>query len=263
MKLIQLLNTIALVGVFPCVAQTVSPTITTQPHSQFVRVGDFTLFQVAATGTDPLSYQWRKNNIAVTNDGRIFGAQDSDLGFFTVHSSDAGTYSVVISNSAGIITSSNAVLTVIAPPTVMTQPANITRSIGGVASLTVETDGSSPFSYQWQLNDVNVAGATSSKFIFTNASPAQAGKYRCLISNIVGATNTTSATLTLIGINNYAGFTIVGPPGAAYRIDYSNDLQNPTNWIALTNIGLPSSPYIFVDVTSPGQPRRTYRAIPQ
>jgi hypothetical protein len=62
-------------------------------------------------------------------------------------------------------------------------------------------------------------------------------------------------------INMYAGLTISAPVGSTNQIQYVNDLNNP-NWIPLTNLVLPSNPYIFIDYGSPSQSHRFYRDVP-
>jgi acid phosphatase len=84
-----------------------APTITTQPASQTVTVGQTATFTVAATGTAPLSYQWRKNGTAIS------GATSSSYTTLATTSSDNGAqFTVVVSNSAGSATSNTATLTV-------------------------------------------------------------------------------------------------------------------------------------------------------
>lgn len=83
-----------------------SPAITTQPQSQIVTAGANVTFSVSATGTPAPTYQWRKNG---TN---ISGATQSSYTLTNVNSGHAGTYSVVVSNTYGSVTSSNVTLTV-------------------------------------------------------------------------------------------------------------------------------------------------------
>ncbi|HEY8995439.1 MAG TPA: right-handed parallel beta-helix repeat-containing protein, partial [Lacunisphaera sp.] len=75
------------------------PAITTQPTSRTVSVGASTTFTVAATGTAPLSYQWRRNGTAIS------GATSASYTISSVQTSHAGGYSVVATNSAGSATS--------------------------------------------------------------------------------------------------------------------------------------------------------------
>ena len=88
-------------------ATTVAPTITTQPASQTVTAGQTATFTVAASGTAPLSYQWRKNGVAIS------GATSSNYTTPPTTTSDSGSaFTVVVTNTAGTVTSSTATLTV-------------------------------------------------------------------------------------------------------------------------------------------------------
>lgn len=82
------------------------PSITSQPQSQAADVCSSATFSVAANGSDSLSYEWRK-------DGTIIGAADEpELTLAAILPGDAGSYSVIVGNAAGEVTSSTAVLTV-------------------------------------------------------------------------------------------------------------------------------------------------------
>lgn len=87
-------------------SQNEAPAIVNQPQSQTVTAGQNVRFSVSATGTAPLSYQWRFNG------KNIPGARTSALALNDVKTNDAGRYSVVVSNTAGSLASSDAVLTV-------------------------------------------------------------------------------------------------------------------------------------------------------
>ena len=90
----------------------VAPAITTQPVSQTVTQGMIATFSVTATGSAPLSYQWRFGQTNLT------GRTSQTLTISNAQPTAAGTYSVVVSNVGGLATSSNALLTVVAlqPP---------------------------------------------------------------------------------------------------------------------------------------------------
>jgi hypothetical protein len=92
-------------------AAVVPPTIFTQPTDQTVVVGGSTTFSVGASGTAPLSYQWRFNG------GALLGQTGTSLLLTNVQLAQEGNYSVVVTNQAGSVISSNAVLTVLAPST--------------------------------------------------------------------------------------------------------------------------------------------------
>jgi hypothetical protein len=83
--------------------------ITTQPQSQGVAVGSNATFMVAAAGTAPLSYQWRFNGASIA------GGTNTIYTLTNAQLSNAGSYSAVVTNIAGSVTSVNALLTVTQP----------------------------------------------------------------------------------------------------------------------------------------------------
>ena len=88
-------------------AAAVAPSITTQPVSQTVTVGQTATFSVVAAGTAPLSYQWQKSG------ANISGAISSSYTTPATVSTDSGaTFGVVVTNSVTSITSTSATLTV-------------------------------------------------------------------------------------------------------------------------------------------------------
>lgn len=87
----------------------VAPMITTQPQSQTVAAGANVSFTVVATGTAPLTYQWRLNG------NNLAGATAATLTLSNVLVAQAGPYTVAVSNSAGGVISAVAQLTVNAP----------------------------------------------------------------------------------------------------------------------------------------------------
>ncbi len=83
-----------------------APTITTQPAaSQIICLGTSVTFSLTATGTPAPTYQWKKGEI------NISGATGSSYTIASVSAADAATYTVLVSNNCGSVTSSNAVLT--------------------------------------------------------------------------------------------------------------------------------------------------------
>jgi hypothetical protein len=100
--------------------QTFPPSITSQPQSTNAYVGSVVSFRVGASGTAPLSYQWRKNGVALPVVGTV-----NALTLLSAQLSDAGTYSVVVTNQYGAVTSAPAVLTVRVPPPCDPPPAGL------------------------------------------------------------------------------------------------------------------------------------------
>src|SRR5205085_12409204 len=126
------------------------PTITSQPRGVTVAVGQKATFTVVATGTAPLTYRWKKNGETIE------GATSASYTTPAVEASDNGAaFYVVVRDSAGRVVSKTATLTVSAgavAPTITTQPANQTVTVGQTAAFNVVATGTAPLSYQWQKN---------------------------------------------------------------------------------------------------------------
>ncbi|HEY5745435.1 MAG TPA: PQQ-dependent sugar dehydrogenase [Chryseolinea sp.] len=82
-------------------------------------------------------------------------------------------------------------------PFITTQPASATIPTGQSITLSVKALGSTPFTYQWQKNGVDISGAKSATYTITNAIEANSGKYRVIVSNSAGSTPSNEATLTV------------------------------------------------------------------
>jgi hypothetical protein len=100
----------------------VAPILLTQPAGGNFKPGSKIQFSIQAIGSLPLSYQWRLDGTALTNGGRISGATMATLTISNEEIYDAGSYSVVVSNTNGVITSSNAILAIQAPGVTITSP---------------------------------------------------------------------------------------------------------------------------------------------
>ena len=172
------------------------PSITMQPVNQTVTVGKTATFSVAASGAVPLTYQWRKNGTTIS------GATSPTYTTPVAATSDNGSqFTVVVSNSAGNATSNNAILTVtpaIASPSITTQPASQTVTVGQSATFLVAASGTTPLSYQWQKNGVAISGATSSAYTTPVTTSADSGsQFAVAVSNSSGTVLSSIATLTV------------------------------------------------------------------
>ena len=141
----------------------VSPAISAQPASVSIVAGKTATFNVAATGTSPITYQWHKNGAMLS------GATSSTYTTPAETTADNNAqFTVAVSNSAGTATSNPAMLTVTTPvvaPSITTQPASQTIVAGKTASFSVTASGTSPMTYQWSKNGAAISGATSATYI--------------------------------------------------------------------------------------------------
>ena len=85
------------------------PEILTQPYSQTVEVGSSVTFSVEAASTEPLSYQWQKDEQSIS------GATQNIYSVSQARPADAGKYSAIVSNGGGSVISDEVVLTVNVP----------------------------------------------------------------------------------------------------------------------------------------------------
>ena len=171
-----------------------SPSITSQPINQSVIAGQSATFSVAATGSATLSFQWKKYG------SNIPGATASSYTTPATTSTDSGAvFTVVVSNSAGTAISTHATLTVTAnavPPTVTTQPQNLSVLPGSSASFWVSATGTSPLTYQWKKNGSDIPGATTSSYSTPPTSNADNGAaFSVKVSNSAGTVTSGAASL--------------------------------------------------------------------
>jgi hypothetical protein len=147
-----------------------------------------------ASGSAPLHYQWSFNG---TN---MAGATFATLSINNVQPTNAGTYSVVVTNDFGSAHGTPYVLKVIFQPSIVTGPVSQIVCPGEQVAFEVQATGESPLSYQWSLNSTNIAGATNSSYSITNSAGA-GGTYAVNVSNSYGSSNA-SATLTVVQPTN-------------------------------------------------------------
>jgi glucose/arabinose dehydrogenase len=85
------------------------------------------------------------------------------------------------------------------PPGIISHPANQSVTSGQNATFSVGASGSTPLSYQWQRNMVNISGATSSSYTLMSATLADNGaRFRCVVSNSFGSATSNEASLTVL-----------------------------------------------------------------
>ena len=181
---------------FYALSRSHAPSITNQPTDRSVNVGANTTFSVSAAGNGPLRYQWWFD---ATN--ALARATNASLTITNVQSTNAGNYSVAVTDNLGSVTSAVAALTVIlnVGPSITTQPANQTVVAGQNATFTVVAGGTAPLSCQWYFNATNnLSWATNASLTITNAQSAHAGSYEVVVTNPYGPAVTSAvATLTV------------------------------------------------------------------
>ena len=220
------------------------PVVTTHPLSQTVNVGANVTFNVTATGTAPLSYQWRKGASPIS------GATNSSYSLNIVTTNDAGTFSVTVTNAFGSATSSNATLTVNAPV------------VGGSSTVTSTNwatirDGAN---FSVNINEIS-AGYVMTKYS-TSGSAAKA----YLEFNLAGKNPDTNLTATLTCARHANGGTQAiqlwalnqAYPGFSPNIIWVGAQANETNSNAMLTSGAATATLLLTTQVGGGVGTNTY-----
>jgi uncharacterized repeat protein (TIGR03803 family) len=246
----------------------VPPIITTQPMNRTNNAGTTATFSVVAANASLLSYEWQKNGTNLVNGAKLTGATNSTLTLTSVSDNDAAIYSVTVTNLAGSATSSNATLTVIAPPVITAQPLGQRIMLGSSVSFNVSVSGTPPFHYQWRFNGTNLLNATNAAYAFQAVGATNTGNYSVVVTNLAGSVTSSNALLTVIVpptlalqlLPGYPLLNLEGMLSSNFVVQYSTNLA-ATNWVNLLSLSnLSATPYQFLDPAGVVSPARFYRA---
>jgi hypothetical protein len=164
-------------------------------------------FSTTGSGAGSLTYSWTSNGVAVA------GATTSSFTVSPVTASAGGTYCVIVTGGCNSVTNC-ATLTVVAPPSISSQPGACITSVGnGTRFSVVATDANTtvyPLTYQWQTNGVdiadgpNVTGSTTASITFSNVTLAANGlQFRVKVTDCAGTTTSSSVLLTVVAGNDF------------------------------------------------------------
>lgn len=210
------------------------PLITTQPASQTVSVGTDVNFSVVASGAAPLSYQWFFNTTAA-----LSGQTGPTLHLPAVQNSNAGGYSVRVTNPGGSVTSAVATLSVVAAsvPQILVQPLPVSTNAGVPVQLSVTAVGAPVLTYQWLLNaTTRIAGATNSTLLFPSATGADNGLYSVQITNKLGTVTSLQVEVRILENRGITRVQYLGPDVALtfpsanrllYSVEYKDTVSAP------------------------------------
>jgi hypothetical protein len=172
-----------------------APIITSQPPNQTIFAGQNATFSVTATGTPAPVYQWLRNAQGIS------GATSPTYTRSNAQAGDAGTYTVTVSNSVGVVGSSNAVLTVqtnIVPPgSIIIDNTNSNFAITG--TWTVGTSSADKYGSSYDFA-TTVTGNTTATATFT-PNIITAGDYDVSVWYPEGSNRTTNAPWSIVGGN--------------------------------------------------------------
>jgi hypothetical protein len=237
------------------------PSITVEPSGFAAEELSSNSLSVAAEGTAPLSYQWFLNG---TN---LVGATNSDYAIFSLVLTNAGAYTVEVSNPYGVADSSAA--NVYVAPTLATPFAGAIGVWGQNTVLNVGAVGSGLLDYQWYFNGAAIPGATGSSYTLGDIQFTNAGLYSVVVSSAYGSVTNTAYQVVVNPANIQLGICpmvyLTGTAGYTYTIQSSTDLTDTNSWVTVTNLTIPYTPYIWADTATdtskPANPRKYYRVL--
>ncbi|MDR7335202.1 hypothetical protein [Roseateles asaccharophilus] len=243
------------------VTLTVTPialSLSTQPKAQTGKDGEVVSFDVAATGSEPIQYQWQRNGVALTG---------ADKASYTTPAlalaDDAAVFKVVVTNPAGTVTSQEAKLTVTAvAPRIVTAPESVTTSDGATVTFKVTAAGSAPLAYQWLRNGSAISGATGTSYTVALAYAGSGDRYSVQVSNGTGQIVSDAAVATVnanapafsqhpadvsISTGGSASFTATASGTAPLRYQWQQSQDDGLSWTNIT--GATSATYAVSNAT--------------
>ena len=237
-------------NVSPFIAQAVLwsvPTILKPPPTQTAEAGATVLLTVNATGDPPPAYQWYLNG---TN---LLGCTSCNLVLANLLLSESGTYTVVVTNMFGAVTSAPVTVNVIAPV--------VRRLVPGVKLI-------APVGTFWGLDYRDNLGPTAnwetlavmsltnaSQFYFDLSAPLPPQRfYRSWQSG-------TPSMRPSLDLHLVPAITLTGAIGHSVRVDYINQFGPIDAWVTLDMLTLTDTSQLYFDTSSIGQPARLYRVV--
>jgi len=245
-----------------------TPSFLAQPQSTTNYHGTTARFSATAGGKPPLFYQWKRGNALIA------GATNTSYSLVCHYpADDQATFSVVVSNAFGSLTSATATLTVLTNENILNEPFSITREVGSYAAFRVNANGALPITYQWTVSTDGgttfnpIAGGTNDTLWLANVQTnLDQSMYAANITGPFASVASGAATLSVIPravivpITGYARVVVADNPVGYWRLDETSG-TTATDAVGSfdgTYLGSPSD-YIFGYPT--GIPHETDPAI--
>jgi hypothetical protein len=204
----------------------VPPTFTTQPVAATVNLTQSFTLSALATGTPTPTYQWYKDNVAIT------GATSTSYTVSSAVSANGGDYKVVATNTLNGASSSVdsnivtvAVVRTLAAPVFTAQPSSVTIDLNQSFTLSGLASGTPTPTYQWYKDDVIITGATSTSYTVSTAASTDSGAYKLratsTIDGVSSFTDSNTATVNVVRTLKAPIFTI---QPVATSVEFGNTL---------------------------------------
>lgn len=217
------------------------------PRAQTAEVGSGVEFRVNAGG-GPVRCEWFLNGTS------RLSCTNSVLQLPAVQYSQAGAYTVVVTNAAGAVTSPPALLSVIAPVPRRTVAAlTLTGQTESLLNLDARTTLDS--SANWETVDI-VSLTNAPQLYFDLTVPVAPQRfYRVWQTNVLSPPSIRDVHLV-------PAITLTGAIGSSVRVDCINQFGPVDAWVTLDTVTLTSSPQLYFDTSVIGQPPRLWRIVP-
>ncbi len=224
------------------------PVVLAPPSTQTAELGSAIVFRTRASGSAPVGYEWRFNGSPLS------GLTNDSLQLADVQYSQAGAYTVVVTDPFGSVTSAPAMLNVIAPVERRPVPGiNLAGEAG--SSLNVDYADSLAPQPAWVPLDT-VSLTNTSQLYFDLAAPLPPQRfYRAWQTG-------TPSVLPSLDVHMVLAITLIGSIGDSLRLDYINQIGPTNGWVTLDTVTLTNTSQLYFDTSSIGQPRRLYRIVP-
>ena len=227
------------------------PSVLTPPRGGSFLEGNSLTLGVAVTQNLPVTYQWRKNGV------NISGARSATFVIGALQISDSGSYDVVVTSTAGSVTSSAAQVTVSAkPPAFVVQPSSPSPTMvaGQPYQFSCTVSGTPPFAYQWMKNGLAITGANSASYSFASLTAADAGSYAVRVTNAAGFVLSNSV---VVSVSVLPSFTLNLPTAPISLVAGSSRMI----YVLATGVPVPTYQWRKNGVNIPGATLYYYTAL--
>lgn len=232
------------------------PTILAPPTNTFSRLSSNTVFAVAAVGNGLLRYQWRFNGTSIS------GATNASLVITNTQMTNAGAYSVTVTDSIGSIETPPVTLVLLINPSIVIGPISQSVVVGQPVTLSVVATGSPlPFNYDWRRGSIGVASNTVNTFsnFYSFTAPLTVGTqlYRVVVRNLAQSGINANAACSIITLADADADGLADVWETAYGLNTNNmadaaidsdgdTMSNRAEFLAGTDPSNPAS-YLKID----------------
>jgi hypothetical protein len=171
----------------------VAPVVYGLQSSLTVPYGEQMSLHASVTGSDPLTYQWKKDGVAID------AANWQSLYVWSAVTSDSGNYTLTVANNVGSVTSSPVAVTIAAPiaPSIGAMRPSLVVPLSETLSIQATVTGSYPMTFQWRKNGSPITGATNTGYYQAGAAEGDAGTYDLVVTNVAGSATSDGVVVTI------------------------------------------------------------------